>query len=391
MKILDRHLILNIPKPYSTFLWGARKTGKSTFLKKKFPNSLYVDFLKTDLFQRYVNHPYLLREEILSMPEQVLQNPIILDEVQKIPQILDEVHWMMENKQGDLQFILCGSSARRLKHGGSNLLGGRAWRAHFLPLCYPELKTLEWDAIMNRGLLPSHYLSPRAPKLLSSYVYDYILPEVHTEANLRSTQGFHRFLEVLGFCQGELLNYSNISRDCAVDAKTIKTYFEILSDMYLGYFLHPFSQKKGRDVIRETSKFYLMDTGLSHYLKKFTFTDFRGSDAGKAFEHYVFLELMAHKMLNDKEHTIHFWRTRTGSHEVDFVLNNGKIAIETKISTPIEKRDLSGLLAFGQDYGAQLHLVGLEPRKRIITIDNQSITIWPIEDFLGHLWSNHLI
>lgn len=198
MEKIARYLDLNLPEPYSTFLWGARKTGKSTYLKQKFPNSLYIDLLKTDVLQRYMNHPHLLREEILAASEEVLNHPIILDEIQKVPQLLDEVHWMMENIEG-IQFILCGSSVRQLKQSGSNLLGGRAWRTMFMPLCFPEIKHLDWEKIMNRGLLPSHYLSPYAHKLLSSYVIDYLLPEVHLEANLRSSQGFTRFLDALGF------------------------------------------------------------------------------------------------------------------------------------------------------------------------------------------------
>ncbi len=390
MDQIDRYLKFNIPEPYSTFLWGARKTGKSTFLKEKFPNSLYIDLLKTDTFQRYVNHPYLLREEIISLPDESFHNPIILDEVQKVPQLLDEVHWMIENKK-NARFILCGSSVRKLKQSGSNLLGGRAWRTQFLPICYPELKVLDWQKIMNHGLLPSHYLSNHFRKLLSSYVYDYLLPEVHTEANLRSSQGFTRFLDVLGFSQGELLNYTSISRDCGVDAKTVKTYFEVLVDMYLGYFLYPFTKTAGREVIRETPKFYLMDTGLSHFLKKYTFNDFRGTDAGKAFEHYLFLELIAYKLLNDLDHNLHFWRTKDGLHEVDFVLQDGQIAIECKISTPIEKRDLKGLLAFGEQHQAKLHVVSLEPRKRVMRVDGQEITIWPIEDFLNDLWAGKIL
>lgn len=390
MNRINRYLELDISKPYSTFLCGARKTGKSTYLKQKFPESLYIDLLKTDVFHRYANSPHYLREEILVAPKDLLRHPIVLDEVQKIPPLLDEVHWMMENIEG-IQFILCGSSVRKLKQSGSNLLGGRAWRAMFMPLCFPELKTLDWGKIMKRGLLPGHYLSSHAYKFLSSYVIDYLLPEVQLEANLRSSQGFTRFLDVLGFCQGELLNYSNIARDCGVDAKTVKAYFEVLTDMYIGYFLHPFVKTAARQVIRETPKFYLFDTGLANCLKQYSFSSFKGSDAGKAFEHYVFLELTAHKLLNDLNHTINFWRTQNGRFGVDFVLQNGEIAIECKISTPITQRDLKGLLLFGKEYNAQLHVVTLEPRKRLMKIGSQEILIWPIEDFLNALWSGDLL
>lgn len=390
MDKIQRYLKLTLPKPYSSFLWGARKTGKSTYLKQNFGTSLYVDFLKTDVLQKYINQPYLLREEILGASKDIFDTPIILDEVQKIPQLLDEVHWMIENIEG-AQFILCGSSSRKLKQSGSNLLGGRAWRTMFMPLCFPELKVLDWKKIMNRGLLPSHYLSSYSHKLLSSYVVDYLLPEVHLEASLRSSQGFARFLDALGFCQGELLNYKNISRDCGVDAKTVKNYFEVLVDMYMGYFVHPFTKKASRSIIREIPKFYLMDTGLAHHLKKYDFVDFKGADAGKSFEHYILLELMAHKFLNDLDDPIHFWRTQDGSHEVDFVLQEGQVAIECKISTPIERRDLKGLLLFGKEYGAKLHVVTLESRKRLMKVDSQEITIWPAEEFLHNLWGGNFL
>jgi predicted AAA+ superfamily ATPase len=217
------------------------------------------------------------------------------------------------------------------------------------------------------------------------------LPEIHLEANIRSSQGFTRFLDILGFSQGELLNYNNISRDCAVSAKTIKTYFEILVDMYLGHFLYPFTKKGSREVIKETPKFYLMDTGISHFLKKYTFAGFKGMEAGKAFEHYLFLELNAHKDLNDLDHSIHFWRTKDGIHEVDFVLQDGQIGIECKISTPIEKRDLKSLILFGELYNSKLHVVSLESRKRLMKIEGQEITIWPIEDFLNELWAGRIL
>ena len=389
MNKIERYLKLNIPKPYSTFLWGARKTGKSTYLKSCFPNSLYIDLLKTDIFQKYMNRPSLLREEIIAVPKETLNYPIILDEVQKIPRLLDEVHWMIENID-DVQFILCGSSIRKLKQGGSNLLGGRAWRHMFMPLCYPELQSLDWPRIMNAGLLPSHYLSAHSKKLLSSYVIDYLLPEVHLEANLRSSQGFLQFLDVLGISQGEMLNFSNIARDCSVHAKTVKTYFEILEDMYLGYFLYPYRKVVKRRLIIENPKFYLMDTGLSHHLKKYKFTEFKGAEAGRAFEHYIFLELMAYKLLNDLDDSLCYWRTKEGI-EVDFILGDGKVAIECKISTPIKKNNLQGLIAFGEEHQAQLHMVCLESYKRLVNFDGKEITIWPAEEFLKALWAGQII
>ncbi len=163
MHHINRILNLTLIEPYSVFLWGARKTGKSTYLKTRWPEAIYIDFLKSDIMDRYLLRPHLLREELLLKKDTIHKQPVILDEVQKVPRILDEVHWMIENIPG-IQFILCGSSVRKLKQSGSNLLGGRALRYMFLPLCYPELEELNWERICNHGLLPSHYLSNHPKK-----------------------------------------------------------------------------------------------------------------------------------------------------------------------------------------------------------------------------------
>jgi predicted AAA+ superfamily ATPase len=378
-----RYLSLNLPEGQSAFLWGGRKTGKSTFLKEAFPKALHIDLLRADVFQHYVRRPQGLREELKSITDPFT---VIVDEVQKIPILLDEIHGLIEDKK-NLQFILCGSSARKLKQTGANLLGGRAWRYMFVPLCYPELKELNWDFIFNRGLIPSHYLSPSTEQNLTAYLYDYILTEVHAEANIRKRETFTRFLDILGFCHGTMINFSNIARDCGVSSKTVMTYFEILEDMYLGYFLRPYRTRSSRQIIQETPKFYLFDTGLANYLKRYTFKEMRGMDAGASFEHYVFLELMAYKLLTAKRDSIYYWRTKD-KHEVDFIIQD--MAFEVKISTPIEKKDLKNLVVFAEENKASLHVISLEPRKRIMTCDNKEVTIWPIQEFLEELWSHTL-
>ncbi len=381
---IKRYLEIELPPGQSAFLWGARKTGKSTYLKEQFPGSLYLDLLQADEYQAYSRNPERLREEI-----QARDGPatIIIDEVQKVPLLLDEVHHLIESNKS-LQFILCGSSARRLKSTGANLLGGRAWRYMFMPLCYPEMKELNWHKIFNHGLIPSHYLAPgMIHKFLSSYLFDYILPEVQFEANLRKRESFARFLEVLGISNGEMINCNNIARDCGVDAKTVRTYFEILEDMYLGYHLYPYRSRSKRQIITETPKFYLFDTGLANYLRRYQYTEMAGIEAGKAFEHYVFLELMAYKHLCDKRDQIFYWRTKDG-HEVDFIFQDN--AFEVKISSSIEKSHLKGLLEFGRENEFKLHVICFEKKKRIMTAQNKEIHIWPIQEFLDRLWSNDI-
>lgn len=374
-----------LPKRQSSFLWGARKTGKSTFLRYKYPDALYIDLLQADVFQVYLRAPHRLREELVGINENKL---IIIDEVQKVPPLLDEVHWLIENKK-NLQFILCGSSSRRIRTSGANLLGGRAWRYKMLPFCYGELKTLDWNRIFNNGLIPDHYFSSNAhnaQKFIASYLFDYLLSEVHIEAQIRKREVFARFIEALGFCQGEMINFSNIARDCGVDNKTVRTYFEVLEDMYLGYFLKPYEKVAKRQTIREKPKFYLFDTGVASYLRRYEFKDFYGADAGKSFEHYLFLELKAYQTYTEKRDTINYWRTKEG-HEVDFIVCDR--AIEAKISTSISKRDIKGLLVFSEEYNnSDLHVVCLEKRKRIISFDNKKIVVWPVREFLEALWEN---
>ena len=190
MKVIERTLKIDLPQRQSAFLWGPRKTGKSTFLKRHFPQSLVYDFLKTDLFFEFSRQPSLLRQQLSAVDESVLQHPVILDEVQKIPQILDEVHWLIENK--GIRFILCGSSARKLKRGHANLLGGRAWRYEMFPFTFREIGESDLLTILNRGLVPDHFQSPHYKKSLKSYVADYLKEEVFQEGLTRNIPAFSR-------------------------------------------------------------------------------------------------------------------------------------------------------------------------------------------------------
>jgi predicted AAA+ superfamily ATPase len=385
MKV-ERFLKIDLPEGQSCFLWGARKTGKSTYLKETFPNAYTINLLEADIFRKYYHQPERLRQELEADPSISL---VIIDEVQKIPLLLDEIHYLLETYK-KITFILCGSSVRRLKSTGANLLGGRAWRYLFHPFCYPELKELNWEKIFNKGLIPNHYLNQsqdHTNKALASYLYDYILPEVQFEANLRNRDSFARFLDLIGLSNGEMIVYSNIARDCGIDAKTVKTYFEILEDMYLGYYLMPFRNQSKRQTISETPKFYFFDTGLANYLRRYTYTSMEGVEAGKAFEHYVFLELKAFQNLNEKRDPITYWRTKDG-YEVDFIFQ--QYAVEVKLSDSIQKQHLKGLLKLGKEHSFSLNIVCLENKKRIITMNEQHITIWPIKDFLEALWNNTL-
>ncbi len=387
--LLKRLLVMNLPDHKSAFLWGARQTGKSTFLKIKFPQSVYYDLLKSDLYLRLQKTPHVLREEILALPKNQLDHPIIIDEIQKIPALLDEVHWLIENNQ--TQFILCGSSARKLKRLGTNLLGGRALRYHFYPLTYTEIPNFNLLTALNNGLIPSHYFSTQVNLLLEAYIIDYLNHEIREEGLVRNFPDFARFLDSIAFSNGELVNYNNIARDCGVSAKTVENYYQILIDTLLGYFLPPFHKKIKRDLISKTPKFYLFDIGIQNYLSKRSIIELRGTQAGNAFEHFIFMELIAYKGFNKKRYELTYWRTKTGL-EVDFILDSD-IAIEVKISQTVHKEDLKGLIAFCEEHHPkQAIVVSLDANLRLLKINDQTeIRIYPWEYFLKKLWAGEII
>jgi predicted AAA+ superfamily ATPase len=381
----QRILRINLPKGKSAFLWGPRKTGKTTFLKETFPDSLIFDMLQTDLFLEFARRPYLLREQLLASPPQKLKKPIIIDEVQKIPLMLDEIHWLIENK--GLCFLLCGSSARKLKRGKANLLGGRAWRYEMHPLVSREIDHPDLLQILNRGLIPAHYFDQDYPKSLQAYVRDYLKEEVFDEGLTRNIPAFSRFFEAMGYSHGELTNYANIARECGVDAKTVKEYYQILVDTLLGTMIEPFKKRPERQVITKAGKFYLFDVGIAGALTRRQILEQKGEQFGRAFEHFILMEIMAHRSYNDLDYDVNFWRTKTGL-EVDFILGRGEVAVEVKGSGQIHTPDLYPLKAFIQDYRPKkAFLVCNERRQRL----HDKITIIPWSDFLSKLWDGEIL
>ncbi|OGT22619.1 MAG: AAA family ATPase [Gammaproteobacteria bacterium RIFCSPHIGHO2_02_FULL_42_13] len=387
--LFDRVLQLKLTDKKSAFLWGARQTGKSTYLKEKFAESIRYDLLKTDLRLRLENKPYLFREEILANHTKQ-PYPIIVDEIQKVPALLDEIHWLIENTSA--QFLLCGSSARKLKRAGSNLLGGRALRYHFFPLVYPEIPNFNLLTALQNGLVPSHYLAEDVQALFESYVVDYLNEEIMIEGLVRHLPSFSRFLDSMGFSHGQLINYSNIARDCGVSANTVENFYQILVDTLLGYFIPPYHKKVKRDIISKTPKFYLFDVGIANYLTRRSVVELRGAAAGHAFEHFILMELLAYNGLCKKRHDITYWRTKTGL-EVDFVLNDAEVAIEVKIDRVVHQQDLKGLIAFCEEHHPKkAFVVSQDERPRILTInDKTTIRILPWKEFLDQLWRHDIV
>lgn len=355
---------------------------KSTFLRKRFPDSVYVDLLDADTVLRLGARPTRLGEELQSAPAAVAQ-PVVIDEIQKAPGLLDEVHRLMETR--GLSFVLCGSSARKLRRAGVNLLGGRAWRFEMFPLTWAEIPDFDLLQALTRGLLPGVYSEPRFRRSLAAYVRDYLTQEIINEGLTRNHAAFTRFFEALRFCHGELLNYTAIARDCGVEAKTVRAYFEILQDTLVGYLIYPFHRRTGRQSISAAPKFYLFDVGVAGQVCGRTLTAAGGAEFGRAFEHFLLLEIIAARSYREMDYPIEFWRTKSGL-EVDFVLDRGAVAVEAKAR--VRSGDLRPIRAFVEEFAPRRAVVvtAEADRRRVDGID-----IMRYDEFLGMLHAGEIV
>ena len=365
----------------SSFLWGARQTGKSTLLKKLYPDVFYFDLLLSSDYDRFLRNPSALRE-ILEIKGHT--KPVIIDEIQRIPSLLNEVQWLIVNR--GFQFILSGSSPRNILRSGGNLLGGRGLRYELYPLVSVEIPDFDLLKALNSGLLPRHYLAKNADKLLSAYIGSYLRDEIITEAKIRNITSFSRFLEAAAFSNGEMVNFSNIASDCGISSPTVKEYFQILEDTMTGRFLQSFQKKPKRRVIT-APKFYYFDVGVAGYLLKRGRIE-NGSEAfGKAFEHFIYNEIYAHSHYSDLNYPVYYWRTASQI-EVDFILGDNEVAIEVKSSSMVNARHLKGLKSFAEEYKVKkLLVVSTDQYPRQI----DDITVLPWQLFLLQLWTGLII
>lgn len=365
----------------SLFFWGARQTGKSTLLKALYPDSLYFDLLLYDVFEKMNNNPAMLREIILAT---VPSGPVIIDEIQLIPALLNEIHWLIANK--NVQFILSGSSPRKLLRSGANLLGGRALRYELYPLIYKEIPDFDLLRALNHGLLPRHYLSKNPEKLISAYIGSYLRDEIIAEAKIRNIASFSRFLEVAAFSNGEMVNYTNIAAECGVSSPTVKEYFQILEDTLTARFLPSWQKKPKRRVIR-APKFYYFDIGMTNYLLKRKSIEMGNETFGKAFEHFIYHEICAYSAYSGIHFPISYWRTASQI-EIDFVLGEHQVAIEVKATQQANPRHLKGLKSFAEEYKVKkLILISNDPYPR----QAGKILILPWKIFLDKLWAGEII
>jgi len=387
--MIDRKLDKNVFANSSTFLLGPRKTGKSTYLKSNFSDSIYIDLLDNDLYFNYIDNPGTFYQNILYQIEKnpkYIELPIIVDEIQRIPILLNEVHRLIESN--NLKFILCGSSARKLVRGGANMLGGRALRIEMRGLSIAEIGDVDLLRLINNGAMPSHYLERDATVSIRSYIQNYIQEEIKGESLVRNLRSFNRFLELVGITNSEEVNYTNIARDTGVDAKTVKEYFQILIDTLLGSYLETFFDKQKRTNILKSPKFYLFDVGIVNYIKGITVQKEIGAEFGKAFEHIIHNELLNYKSYNMRDFNISFWRTYEQD-EVDFILGNAEVAIEVKGSTFVRGNDLGGLLKFKEVYKPKRSIV--VSNEKIPRKTDSGIEILPYKEFTERLWGNDII
>ena len=371
----------------TAFLWGARQTGKTTLLKTLFPGAKRYDLLLSDTYRQAINNPGLIRQECeaANLSGTTQREPIIIDEIQKVPELLDEIHWLIENR--GLRFILCGSSARKLKRGHANLLGGRALRFELHPLVSREIPDFSLNRALTHGLIPSHYLNDSPRELLRSYIGDYLKEEIAAEALMRNIPAFSRFLEVAALSNGEIVNYQNVARECGVSAPTAKGHFQILEDTLTGRNLPAYAKRRKRRLIR-APKFYFFDAGISGALARRGTVEPGSELFGKALEHYILMELWAHTSCSRLHYDITYWRTASQI-EVDFVLGDAQVALEIKSTTAAQEHHIRGLRAFKEEYpSCRCLAVTLDPAARKT---HDGIEIMPWKVFLDSLWSGGII
>ncbi len=309
---------------------------------------------------------------------------MVIDEIQKIPALLDEVHWLIENT--GTRFILSGSSPRKIVRSHANLLGGRALRYELFPLISQEIPDFDLLRALNNGLLPRHYISANPKKIISSYIGNYLMDEIMAEARIRNVATFSRFLEVAAFSNGEIVNYSNIASECGVSAPTVKEYFQILVDTLTGRFLPSFQKHPKRRVIL-APKFYYFDLGIANYLLKRGKIEMGSENMGNAFEQFIYQEIYAHSNYSGLEYPLYYWRTASQT-EVDFVLADHEVAIEVKSTGNATPRHAKGLLSFAEEYTVRkLILVTNDPFPRKMG----PVMVLPWNLFLQQLWEKEII
>jgi uncharacterized protein len=371
-------------KKKSFFLLGPRATGKSFLIREQLGGrkATVIDLLRSDVFLRLSADPSLLESMIDGSPRDAAA-PVVIDEVQKLPGLLDEVHRLIEAR--GLRFILTGSSARKLKRGHANLLGGRAWTANLFPLTYAELPKFDLPRFLRYGGLPPVVLGDEPDEELHAYVRTYLHEEIQAEGLVRRLPAFARFLTTAALTNGQMLNFAKIGNDAGLPAATVREHYFLLEDTLVGFLLPAWTKSKKRKAIA-TAKFYFFDTGVAHALAGTRTLD-RNSDLyGRSFEQWIAMELRAYLGYRRRREELGYWRS-VSDHEVDFVIGD-HVAVEVKATRRVATDDLRGLTALGEEkIVRKLFLVSEDP----LETRRGPIRCLPWRTFLDELWSDKLL
>ena len=363
------------------FLFGGRQTGKSTLLKERFPNAVYIDLLKSDVRNRFKQHPEEFRESLLRYSPETL---VIVDEIQKIPDLLDEVHWLMVNK--GLWFILSGSSARKIRRSGANNLGGRAIPETLYPLVSAEIPDFDLDRAIQNGMIPRHYMVANARNRMRGYIDLYLKEEIIEGSLVQNVDEFVRFMEVAAIMDGEILNYENVASDCEVSANTVKAYYKILVDTLLGFEV-PAYRKAIKRKLYKSPRFYYFDVGIANYLTKRYYLAPKTPEYGHAFEHLVMQEIVAYLGYKNSDEELSYWHTYENL-EVDAVIGDARVAIEIKSTDHVDHDDKKGVMEFAKEHPDTKQILVSRDR---VSRRSGDVDLYYVTDFFKALWAGEII
>ena len=364
----------------SFFLFGPRATGKTTLIRQQLAKTAtIIDLLDSRYFLRLSAAPHELESLIAAAPADI----IVIDEIQRIPELLNEIQRLIESR--NLTFLLTGSSARKLRRGKANLLAGRVWNAGMFPLIYHEIPDFDLSRYLRYGGLPAVYLSAHPEEELDAYVNTYLKEEILAEGLIRRFPPFSRFLKTIALANSEMINFTKLANDCQVPPSTVTEYVGLLEDTLVGFLLPAWTESKKRKAIK-TGKFYFFDPGITHMLAGTEALDRNSNLYGKSFEQFICMELRAYLSYKRKKLPLAYWRSKSG-HEVDFLIGT-RTAIEVKASRKISRNDFKGLNYLKEEGVFQnLILVSQDP---VSTLTDSILTV-PWQKFLSDLWKDKFV
>lgn len=369
----------------SLFLFGPRQTGKTAYIKNQLAEpKLSWSLLDNELYRELSQKPSLLRNTLRA--KSITDGVVVIDEIQKLPQLLDEVHLLIE--ETNIHFLLTGSSARKLRNKGVNLLGGRAGRINFHPLVYPEIKNFNYslEEIFSTGLLPASFKSPTSEEFLSDYTSLYVREEIEAEGAVRHLPPFWDFLKIVASESGEITNYKNVANDIGISSVSVKEWYRLLLDTLIGFEVPPYRKTIKRKP-NASSKFYLFDVGVTRKMQGLQKIEEGTSEFGRYFENYIAMELRSWLDYNGIEEGLNYWHTLTGQ-EVDFIVK-GEVAIEVKSTANVSGKDMKGIKAIMEESLLSKYIIVC--RERYPQLLDNGILLLPYKEFLEQLWNGEIV